>query len=717
MGIKAAAIWTFFLPTTTASLTQTLPSPPPGPSDSCRDLVAILGDASAQNHQGGVFGEYVFAGAGINNRDVYRQRYADPPNFLYYAADIKNWCAGPTVGSSTCYIANTFSTTAACPTDPVEWDYFDGSTWISGGISVTYPSPPSPPCSAIVSVKSSTVTPFSGEYVMSSGTVVCGRPTYEQSSGTHSLWFHPALGVWYIGDTVDFEQGNRSLYYASSNRENADCPEGAGPWHSVAGMHLSVVAPPLPPSTPPLSPSPPHPYTQPPHPYPMFLPPFPPCDDCESHPLDTGIVAGIAVGAAALVVLIIVGAMIYHRRRRHEEVQLQLVREHQMQNKTSRSDAENPTAPASAGSADEALACLLEGNHVTWTTQEVELNSWVATGLHVIHSSVCLLKSAITLLEPLIESVPFCANAPPLMRQVVHALFHPAKVFFLYFSRPHSVLLEARDTDGQVMRSLATDERPFGARVCSGFIGWPPVYHAVAALDATCSSIGTILRVQCQLGRYNLMTASGGIIATWPYGTCSMTSKEAVLANSTFLRRLRVFMFDADGKRCVEIIRKRPCFTFPQFCGEALPNTITKSTTTDTKSWITFTSTPASICSDYIFPLLSEIAVDAEPLISNQLQNANVAGIELQNVISTVQSAQEALEKANEVHEAVENEEEVVQSATEVVKKLKGVLESYRVVGTSKTKYIIETNEMSSLQKASALLYVLQEGYNRHRVH
>eukprot|EP00966_Prymnesium_polylepis_P210866 4883384-Prymnesium_polylepis.1 len=65
--------------------------------------------------------------------------------------------------------------------------------------------------------------------------------------------------------------------------------------------------------------------------------------------------------------------------------------------------------------------------------------------------------------------------------------------------------------------------------------------------------------------------------------------------------------------------------------------------------------------------------------------------------------------------EAAESAQKVAEHTSDLSKKIKGKLEQFKVVGTSKSTYVMNTASMTGLDKAAVLLYILQHRYGAHR--
>jgi len=275
------------------------------------------------------------------------------------------------------------------------------------------------------------------------------------------------------------------------------------------------------------------------------------------------------------------------------------------------------------------------------------------------------------------------------------------KCFFIPFSRPHSVLIEALAKDGAATRYLACDSRSISQRIVAGLIGSPPALYRVNALDGD-QEVRTVLKVEYSggvgWGRYTLKNPAGKVMATnpspirWLYW-CHLTAKEKDVQGRG--RKPAYLFFDDAGDSIVEAVRLKRYRWFNKLrnwtcsCKEGPPTTIVKGTFKFKKKTVPallMSTAPANAFCDFVFPFME--ALELGP-------------------ISTVIEVAEAAKEAGEVHESVVNRK----------KKIKGELDKFRIVGTSKTIYEVKTENMSNLDKASALLYILQWHYGVHRLH
>ena len=353
---------------------------------------------------------------------------------------------------------------------------------------------------------------------------------------------------------------------------------------------------------------------------------------------------------------------------------------------------------------EEDCLTLLQETHTSWTMQEVQVMTTIAKILHGLHSALTLFKAGLSIVQPVIEAlpVPFIEAVTPFMGRMSNCLFHWFKVWFLFFSKPHSVLIEAKAPDGKSTRYLASDDRPLSQRICSGFIGWPMALYRIASLDGDAPR--TILRVRSTRGRYILQTASGTVVAQKPmYLAMTKTEKVAHTKVHRGSCLKRVFLvFDAGSENSVAVFRllKKGCRRFVPnvWCGsgEPPPNLVKRVKMNGSSPLLSlgFTTSPIRVMTDYCYPALMDLADEVDSV-----------------------DGSDRVEQAESAHELAADALELAKSVTDIKKALKGEIERYKVIGTSKTTFKVDTADMSELQKAAVLLFTLQFEFAVHRVH
>ena len=125
----------------TTDLSVTCPSPPSCPCD----VITISTSAGALSSQPTRAGTYVkVTGTILQGRFLYQQQ--DGSNYLFFAPREADWLVGSDPSSLAYGLRSGDDSNAACPTDANDWRYFDGTSDIVGGVSLTCAlSPPSPP--------------------------------------------------------------------------------------------------------------------------------------------------------------------------------------------------------------------------------------------------------------------------------------------------------------------------------------------------------------------------------------------------------------------------------------------------------------------------------------------------------------------------------------------------------------------------------------------
>ena len=223
-------------------------TPPPAPPFSCGcELVTIelTGDAlTAQSSRGGSYvkmddvlgGSYLYHEGG---RYVYQQ--SGGSNKLYFWAGISDWLVGTDHTSSVAGMKSVDNLDSVCPEGAGTWEFYDGASWISGGISVACPAPPAappspaPPFSCACETIMINVTGDGmnhqwdrpGSYVKMDGVTWDGRAVYQQSGGSNYLYFWAGSNDWLVSG--DYKKGNAGLA-TFDDLANAFCPETGGAW-------------------------------------------------------------------------------------------------------------------------------------------------------------------------------------------------------------------------------------------------------------------------------------------------------------------------------------------------------------------------------------------------------------------------------------------------------------------------------------------------------
>ena len=124
------------------------PSPSPPPSPCACDTVSVALTGAAYGTQSSRAGQYTKMSATQGGRSVYSYAHAFRTEYLYFWADYSNWRVGSDYTSPGAGLQSTSNANTPCPENEGDsWQYYDGSSWQSGGVQVqcTGPSPPPPP--------------------------------------------------------------------------------------------------------------------------------------------------------------------------------------------------------------------------------------------------------------------------------------------------------------------------------------------------------------------------------------------------------------------------------------------------------------------------------------------------------------------------------------------------------------------------------------------
>ena len=119
------------------------PSPSPPPSPCACDTVSVALTGAAYGAQSSRAGQYTKMSATQGGRSVYAHAFRT--EYLYFWADYSNWHVGPDYTSTMAGLMSTSDGNTLCPEDEGDsWQYWDGSSFQSGGVQVqcTGPSPP-----------------------------------------------------------------------------------------------------------------------------------------------------------------------------------------------------------------------------------------------------------------------------------------------------------------------------------------------------------------------------------------------------------------------------------------------------------------------------------------------------------------------------------------------------------------------------------------------